>query len=146
MPGLCLMISHSLELGRRNPATRRRNFDVQQTLYEKCGGFSAVSRIVLDLYDRLLDDDDVGPFFDEVEMARVIDHQTKFISSLLGGPASYSDEQIRRMHNHLAIGDEHFARLRAILAETLSDHGLGSDEVASVVDEFEKRRALVVNS
>lgn len=116
-----------------------------QSLYEKQGGFASVSRIVMDLYDRLLDDEEIGPFFDDVEMARVIDHQTKFVASLMGGPASYSDEQIRRMHHHLPIGKDHFARLSDILAETLRDHGMSDEDVAAVVDEFEKRRSLVVH-
>lgn len=67
----------------------------EQTLYEKYGGFSQVSKIVLAFYDTLLDDDDIGPFFDDVDMARMVDHQTKFIASLLGGPAAYTDNQLR---------------------------------------------------
>lgn len=118
---------------------------MEKTLYEKYGGFSVVSRIVLDLYDRLLDDDDVGPFFDNVEMGRIVDHQTKFVSSLMGGPASYNDDQIRRMHNHLTISDLHFDRLSAILAETLNDHGLSDEDVQAIVDAFQSRRNLVVD-
>ena len=95
---------------------------MEKTLYDKYGGFSVVSKIVLDLYDRLLDDDDVGPFFDNVEMGRIVDHQTKFVSSLMGGPASYNDDQIRTLH----------------------DHGLSDEDVATVVGAFESRRALVV--
>lgn len=117
---------------------------MEQTLFHKYGGFAKVSKIVLDLYDRLLDDDDIGPFFDDVEMSRIVDHQTKFISSLLGGPASYTDEQLHRMHKHLTIGEAHFDRLESLLAATLSDHGLAPEDVASVVAEFEKRRKLVV--
>jgi len=116
-----------------------------RSLFDKYGGFSAISRVVLDLYDRLLDDDDVGPFFDEVEMARIVDHQTKFVSSLLGGPASYSDEQIRRLHGHLTIDNAQFDRLQTILAATLADHGFEPDDVVQVVAQFEARRALVVS-
>lgn len=118
---------------------------MERTLYERCGGFSVVSRIVLDLYDRLLDDDDVGPFFDNVEMARIVDHQTKFVSSLMGGPASYNDDQIRKMHDHLAINALHFDKLKTILAATLRDHGLSKEDVATVVGAFESRRNLVVD-
>lgn len=118
---------------------------MERSIFEKCGGFSAVSKIVLDLYDRLLDDDCVGPFFDDVEMSRIVDHQTKFVSSLMGGPASYTDDQIRKMHDHLDIGPEHFDRLSAILAETLRDHGLSDEDVALVVAAFEGRRGLVVD-
>ncbi|MCX2725698.1 group I truncated hemoglobin [Roseibium salinum] len=117
---------------------------MEQTLFQKYGGFSKVSRIVLDLYNRLLDDDDIGPFFDDVDMARIVDHQTKFISSLLGGPASYTDEQISRMHHHLEIHTRHFDRLSEILAETLTDHGMTPQDVETVVQGFEQRRKLIV--
>ena len=49
----------------------------EQTLYEKYGGFSNVSKIVFAFYDTLLDDDDIGPFFDDIDMAKMVDHQTK---------------------------------------------------------------------
>jgi hemoglobin len=118
---------------------------VERTIFDKCGGFSAVSRIVMDLYDRLLDDDEVGPFFDNVEMSRIVDHQTKFVSSLMGGPASYTDDQIARMHAHLTIHAAHFDRLREILDETLADHGLAPEDRALVIGAFEARRGLVVD-
>lgn len=117
---------------------------MEQTLFQKYGGFSKVSRMVLDLYNRLLDDDDIGPFFDDVDMARIVDHQTKFISSLLGGPASYSDDQISRMHQNLAINARHFDILSEILAETLADHGMAPEDVEAVVTAFEDRRKLIV--
>lgn len=126
-------------------AAAERGFRMEKTLFEKYGGFSTVSKIVLDLYDRLLDDDDVGPFFDDVEMRRIVDHQTKFVSTLMGGPASYTDDQIRKMHDHLAIGPTHFDRLRALLTETLRDHGVEEDDIAIVVGAFEVRRGLVVD-
>jgi hemoglobin len=125
-------------------ATVKGGVRMAKTLFDKYGGFSVVSRIVLDLYERLLDDDDVGPFFDEVDMRRVVDHQTKFVSSLMGGPASYTDDQIRRTHDHLVITPVHFDRLSALLAQTLADHGVSDEDVEAVVAEFEARRPLVV--
>jgi hemoglobin len=115
-----------------------------RSLFDKYGGFSQVSRIVLDFYDRLLDDDDLGPYFEAIDMARIVDHQTKFIATLLGGPASYTDEQIRVMHRHLTIRPADFERLRDMLARTLADHGLEGADVDHVVAEFERRRGLVL--
>jgi hemoglobin len=114
------------------------------SLFEKYGGFAKVSRIVLTLYDRLLEDDEIGPFFDNIDMARIVDHQTKFISSLLGGPASFTDDDIARRHAHLAISDAHFDRLKQVLGATLKDHGMQDEDIATVVQAFEKRRKLVV--
>ena len=54
--------------------------DLEQTLFDKYGGFSTVSKIVLRLYDQILDDDDLGPFFDDVDLPKLVDHQTKFVS------------------------------------------------------------------
>ena len=116
----------------------------QQTLFEKYGGFSKVSKIVLAFYDTLLDSDEIGPFFDDIDMSRMVDHQTKFVASLLGGPASYTDRQLQQMHNHLDIRDAHFDELKVVLKETLSDHGVEDGDVQAVLDEFEKRRGLIV--
>jgi hemoglobin len=118
---------------------------MQQTLFNKYGGFAKISKVVLELYDRLLDDDDVGPFFDDVDMARVVDHQTKFVSALLGGPASFTDDQIRRVHADIEISDRHFETLKSILNGTLTDFGLEPDDVRTVLDAFEERRRLVVS-
>ncbi|WP_343079967.1 group 1 truncated hemoglobin [Ostreiculturibacter nitratireducens] len=118
---------------------------MDRTLFDKYGGFSVVSKIVLDLYDRLLDDDEVGPFFDEVEMSRIVDHQTKFVSSLMGGPAAYTDDQIQKMHARLSIADAHFDTLKRILGETLADHGVEPDDVETITKAFELRRGLVVD-
>ncbi|WP_299076799.1 group 1 truncated hemoglobin [uncultured Ruegeria sp.] len=114
------------------------------TLYEKYGGFSQISRIVLSFYDMLLDNDEIGPFFDDVDMSRIVDHQTKFMASLLGGPASYTDNQLRQLHSHLSITDAHFDELEEVLRGTLSQHGMTGEDIEVVIAEFEKRRPLIV--
>src|SRR5690606_8673665 len=118
---------------------------MDKTLFDKYGGFAKVSRIVLDLYDRVLDDEDIGAFFDDVDMSLIVDHQTKFISSLLGGPVSFSDDQIARMHSHLEISAEQFDKLKEILSSTLQDHGFAPNDVEFVVQAFEQRRRLVAD-
>lgn len=113
--------------------------------YEKYGGFSTVSRIVMRLYDKLLEDDDVGPFFDDVDMPKLIDHQTKFVSSLMGGPASFSDTHIANAHKGLTIHDVHFDRLKALLRETLDEFSIEQTDADVVLAAFEARRELLVD-
>lgn len=117
----------------------------EQTLFEKYGGFSQVSKIVLAFYDKLLESDEIGPFFDNIDMPRMVDHQTKFVASLLGGPASYTDNQLRQLHSHLSIKDLHFDELKVVLGDTLTDHGFQTDDVEVVLVEFETRRILIVD-
>ena len=117
---------------------------MDQTPYEKYGGFSTVSRIVMSLYDKLLEDDDVGPFFDDVDMPKLIDHQTKFVSSLMGGPASFSDTHIEMAHQHLTILGPHFDRLKELIDETLTSFEIERPDIEAVLDAFEARRGLLV--
>ncbi|MEL6648683.1 MAG: group 1 truncated hemoglobin [Pseudomonadota bacterium] len=114
------------------------------SLFEKYGGFSTVHQVVLTLYDRLLKDKDVGPFFDDVDLPSVIDHQTKFVSSLLGGPASFTDEQLRIAHQHMTIENHHFDRLKVVVHEVLSDFKVDPGDIEVIVDQFEARRGLMV--
>ena len=116
----------------------------EQTLFEKYGGFSQISKVVLSFYDTLLDSDEIGPFFDNTEMSKMVDHQTKFIASLLGGPASYTDNQLRQLHSHLEIEHAHFDELKVVLRNTLSDHNIESNDVDTILAEFEKRREIIV--
>ncbi|MEM8957701.1 MAG: group 1 truncated hemoglobin [Pseudomonadota bacterium] len=115
-----------------------------QTPYEKYGGFSTVSRIVMRLYDKLLDDDDVGPFFDDVDMPSLIDHQTKFVSSLMGGPASFTDTHIANAHKDMPIYDAHFDRLKELIQETLDEFSVEQADTDIVLGAFEARRELLV--
>ena len=117
---------------------------VEKTLFDKYGGFSTVSRIVMALYERLLDDDDLGPFFDDVDMPKLIDHQTKFVASLMGGPASFSDDHIARAHAHLVITSEHFEQLKALVRATLEDFEVTDPDIQTILGAFEARRPVLI--
>jgi hemoglobin len=40
------------------------------------GGFAKVRLLVSEFYDRVLDSDTLAPYFDGIDMRRLIDHQT----------------------------------------------------------------------
>lgn len=117
---------------------------MSENLYEKYGGFGAISKVIMAFYDKLLDSEEVGPFFDDVDMKRLIDHQTKFIAALLGGPAEYSDDRLAQLHGHLDIKAGHFDEMKRLLDETLDEFGFTSDDRARVTDEIEARRDQIV--
>ncbi len=115
-----------------------------QTLFDKYGGFSSISKVIMSFYDTLLDSDELGPFFDEVDMKRLIDHQIKFVASLLGGPADYTGERLQQLHAHLSIQDQHFDEMKRVLNTTLEQHGFTEDDRETVLVAFEERRRLIV--
>jgi hypothetical protein len=79
---------------------------MRQSLFERYGGFAKISKSVMSFYDKLLSSPMLSPYFAKTDMKRLIDHQTKFVSSLMGGPASYTSEHLERVHAHLNITEE----------------------------------------
>ncbi|MCG6882783.1 MAG: group 1 truncated hemoglobin [Silicimonas sp.] len=116
------------------------------SLYEKYGGFGTVSRIVMRLYDKILDDDDLGPFFEDTDMPKLIDHQTKFVASLMGGPASFTDAHLTGAHRGLDINHTHFDRLVSLVGETLNEFGVEPDDTETVKGAIEARRSVLVKA
>ena len=116
------------------------------TLFEHYGGFTTVSRLVMSFYDRILDDDDVASYFDDVDMRNLIDHQTKFMATLMGGPASYTDDALRHLHAHLKVDAQSFDRVAGHLRDTLTDGGMAPEHVDILVGEFNARKPLIVAS
>ena len=117
---------------------------MEQSIYEKYGGFASINKVVMSLYDVLLDSDELGPYFDDVDMPKLIDHQTKFIAYLLGGPASFTDDHLKRAHTRLNISDDHFNEMKLMLAGVLSDAGFESEDVDLVMAAVENHRTNVV--
>ena len=58
----------------------------EATLYERLGGEPAVGAVVNEFHDRVLADDRVAGFFDDVDLAEQRSHQTKFLSAVTDGP------------------------------------------------------------
>ena len=115
-----------------------------ESLFTRYGGFATVSRIVSDFYTRVLDDDSLRGSFTGVDMARQVDHQTKFVAYLMGGPASFTDEHLESVHSLLNIDDESFDELTLVFRETLEDHELDETDIGTIVAELTSRRRLVV--
>lgn len=114
------------------------------SLFEKYGGFAQINRVVLAFYDAVLESDELGPYFDDIDMTRLIDHQSKFIAYLFGGPTDFSDERLAIAHKSLGVTNPHFDELKTVLGNTLNDHNFDPEDVQWVLGEIEKRRYLIV--
>ena len=117
---------------------------VQQTIFERYGGFATVRKVVSAFYDYVLEDEVMAPYFEGIDMRRQIDHQSKFISAVMGGPGSYSDEHLERVHARLGITHEAFVVMGDLLKEAMEDHDMATADVAAVMHEIVIREHLVV--
>ncbi len=117
-----------------------------ETLFEKYGGFSTVSRIVMAFYDKVLDSDQVGDYFEDIDMRRLIDHQTKFVASVMGGPASFTDDMLERVHARFEISREDFEEVARLLHETLREFGVEEDDVVTIMLAIEDRSSVIITA
>lgn len=117
---------------------------MKSTIFQRYGGFAKVSRVVTSFYDKVLDSPTASPYFANSDMKRLIDHQTKFISQVMGGPASYTDEQLERVHAHLGITEVAFMEVMGILRETLEDYDFADMDIEHVQREMMNRKNFIV--
>ncbi|MBT5051377.1 MAG: group 1 truncated hemoglobin [Rhodospirillaceae bacterium] len=115
-----------------------------QSMFHRYGGFASVSKVVSAFYDKALDSPLLAPYFENVEMSKQIEHQTKFIASLMGGPASYSNEELERVHSRLNINEAEFQEMVALLKETLEDFDFDDTDIGAVQSEMMSRKRFIV--
>ena len=77
-------------------------------MFERYGGFAKINRIVMSFYEKMTTSPITKGYFEKTNMRRLIDHQTKFIASMMGGPASYTNEHLERVHARLGITETAF--------------------------------------
>lgn len=118
------------------------------TLYDQLGGQAAVEAAVEEFYRRVLSDDRVSDFFDDVDMDRQIQKQKAFLTFAFGGPANYSGKDMRAGHAHLVergLNDSHVDAVIEILGGVLKDLNVPEDLIGQVAAIAESVRGDVLN-
>ena len=119
-----------------------------QSLYEQLGGEAAVDAAVDVFYRKVLSDDRVRQFFDDVDMDRQIAKQKAFLTLVFGGPVAYTGKEMRAGHAHLlqrGLDDKHVDAVIELLGESLREVGAPEDLIAKVAAIAESARGDVLN-
>jgi hemoglobin len=106
-----------------------KEYIMSETLFERLGGQNAVNTAVDIFYRKMLTDDRVSHFFDDVDMEQQILKQKGFLTMVFGGPNNYSGKSMREGHRHLikrGLNDSHVDIVIEHLGATL--HELGANE------------------
>jgi hemoglobin len=118
------------------------------SLYEQLGGEAAVDAAVDVFYRKVLTDDRVSHFFDDVDMDRQIAKQKSFLTMVFGGPVAYTGKDMRAGHAHLiqrGLNDSHFDAVIELLGESLREVGAPENLIAQVAATAQSTRADVLN-
>lgn len=114
------------------------------SLFEKYGGVVVVHDLVSSFYDRLLDDEALADYFINTDMETLVKHQTNFISSLMGGPGSVSDDQLLQAHKGLEIDQASFDNVAGILAATLADGGVEKADIEHIIALVAQKAEFII--
>jgi hemoglobin len=115
------------------------------TMFERYGGFAKVRRIVSEFYERVLDSPILRPYFEDMDMRSLVDHQTMFVASLMGGPASYTNEALQRIHARLGVTDQAFMEMVKTFRETLEEFEFDEGDVSTLYRDMLSRKAFIVS-
>ena len=101
-------------------------------------------RFVLRFYDRVFGSVRLAPFFANSDMQRLVEHQAKFISTVMGGPASYSNAILYETHAHLKIDDQAFDEMISLFKAELEVAQIAESDVEKIIADLNVRRAFIV--
>src|SRR3954451_17682304 len=97
-----------------------------ESLYQQLGGEPAVDAAVDVFYRKVLSDDRVSSFFDDVDMDRQIAKQKAFLTMVFGGPVAYTGKDMRSGHAQMVargLNDSHVDAVIELLGQSLREVG-----------------------
>ncbi|TYL39779.1 group 1 truncated hemoglobin [Natronococcus pandeyae] len=119
---------------------------MSDTLYDRLGGQDAIAAVVDRFYERMLEDDRVAHFFEDIDMQRQVAHQTQFLSAVTGGPVDYTGENMEAAHTHLDISRAEFAVVATHLEETLEEFEVDAHDREAVLSEVASYEDAIVTA
>lgn len=105
------------------------------SLYDELGGAAAVDAAVDIFYRKVLGDDRIARFFEDVDMEKQAAKQKGFLTMVFGGPNNYTGKDMRSAHARLipmGLDDSHVDAVIENLGATLAELGVGDDKIAKV--------------
>lgn len=105
----------------------------EESLYQRLGGKEALDAAVELFYVKVLADDRVNFFFEEINMSTQKRKQKEFLSAALGSPVPWIGDDMREAHKDLDLRESDFAAIAEHLHATLVELGVGKELVGEVM-------------
>ncbi|MBA5777006.1 group 1 truncated hemoglobin [Stappia sp. F7233] len=115
------------------------------SLYEAIGGKEPVNAAVEIFYKKILDDNSLSHFFDNMDVQKQKMKMRTFLYYALGGESTYSGRDLRSSHKDLNLTDEHFNKVAEHLQSTLAELSVSDSIIAEILAVVETTRNDVLN-
>ena len=118
-----------------------------RTLYERLGGYDAMSAVANDLLPRLMSDPQLGRFWlhrGEDGVSREKQLLVDFLCSGAGGPVYYTGREMKLSHKGMRISESDWQAFIGHLNATLGAFSVPEQEKGEVLSFMESTKADIV--
>jgi len=119
----------------------------EQTLYERLGGYDAISAVVNNLLSRLMADALLGRFWDnrgEDGIAREKQLLIDYLCASAGGPVLYTGRDNKTSHRGMGISEQDWIRFIQHLEDTLTHFKVPDSERNDVLNFIDSTKLDIV--
>ncbi|MGE5112819.1 MAG: group I truncated hemoglobin [Acidobacteriaceae bacterium] len=116
-------------------------------LYENIGGNRTIWAATESFYRRVLNDPELRPFFESVDMAKLVAGQSMFLTMLLGGKVVYTGKDIGAAHarvRDLGLTGSHFDSFLKHFRAALDEVGVKPDKAEEVIKLLQAKRSTIL--
>jgi ferredoxin-NADP reductase len=114
------------------------------SIYDEIGGGEAVESVVERMYDFILDDDLLAPYFEDSDIDTLIENQSAFIGMIAGGPDYH--HHIPETHASMNLRDEHFDAVLGHFHASLAEHDVGPEYIQQLKSQLRSYRESIVTA
>jgi hemoglobin len=121
---------------------------MSKSLFERIGGEKAVQSTVVKMYDKILDDDLLAPFFENIDVDALRRSQMAFVTVAFGGPNHYTGNTMRSAHKDAVskgLSEVHFDRVATHLQTAMQELNVPADLIAEALAIVASTRDDVLN-
>lgn len=119
----------------------------EKTLYERLGGYDAISAVVNDLLPRLMADSQLGRFWKnrgEDGISREKQLLIDYLCSSAGGPVLYTGRDNKTSHKGMSISQDDWDKFIGHINATLDKFDLPQQERGDVIGFISSTKADIV--
>ena len=118
------------------------------SLFERIGGNDTVGTAVDIFYTKVMSDDHINDFFEDIDMLKQIRKMQTFLSHAFGADAIFRGESMRSAHKRLVkqgLNDSHFNAVKNHIQSTLKELNVAQPLIDEVLHITESTRKDVLN-
>lgn len=115
-----------------------------KTLYQQLGEGAGIAGVVDRLYELIMADESLAPYFVETRLAQQKGHMAMFLAAATGGPNGYKGLDLDAAHAGRGITDADFDKVIGHAATALTEAGVDADTIGKVAGALMPLRSKVV--